>query len=187
VLRLRPLPHAGVGQDGQEGHPPAGQPVHRRGGRRHHALRLCREGLVTGAIAAEPESPERWFHRRATMYVEAQVLFHLNQVGVWRLLGSGQALTAAQVADSLRLDPAATDALLDYVHAVDDLLERDAAGRYSLSGFGRKVLERYSDLKAESGRPSINLFDVRVGAYGPVWQNLGRMLSRSGRYGEDFH
>jgi hypothetical protein len=31
------------------------------------------------------------------------------------------------------------------------------------------------------------MFDVRVGAYGPVWQNLGRMLSGSGCYGRDFH
>lgn len=133
------------------------------------------------------ESPESWFHRRATHYVEAQILFHLNQVGVWSLLKKGGAHTAPQIASSLRLDVAATDALLDYVFQVDDLLDRDEQDQYSLSEFGRKVFERFSDQKGDSGQESINMFDVRVGAYGPVWQNLGRMLSGDGRYGKDFH
>jgi hypothetical protein len=133
------------------------------------------------------ESPESWFHRRATLYVEAQVLFHLNQVGVWKLLKQGGSHTVPQIASSLQLDAAATDTLLDYVFHVDDLLERDQEARYSLSEFGRNVVDRFSDGKGAAAEESINMFDVRVGAYGPVWQNLGRMLSRSGRYGEDFH
>ena len=68
------------------------------------------------------ESPESWFHNRATLYVEAQILFHLNQAGVWGLLKQGGAHTAPEIAGSLRLDPAATDALLDYVFQVDRLL-----------------------------------------------------------------
>ena len=119
------------------------------------------------------ESPESWFHRRATFYVEAQILFHLNQAGVWSLLKKGGSHTAPQIAGSLRLDAAATDALLDYVYQVDGLLDRDEQDRYSLSEFGRKVVERFSDLKGDGGQESINMFDVRVGAYGPVWQNLG--------------
>lgn len=133
------------------------------------------------------ESPESWFHRRATFYVEAQILFHLNQAGVWSLLKKGGSHTAPQIASSLRLDVAATDALLDYVFQVDGLLDRDEQDKYSLSEFGRKVVERFSDQKGDAGQESINMFDVRVGAYGPVWQNLGRMLSGDGRYGEDFH
>ena len=133
------------------------------------------------------ESPEAWFHRRATLYVEAQILFHLNQAGVWGLLKKGGAHTAPQIADSLRLDAGATDALLDYVFEVDNLLDRDPEQQYSLSEFGRKVVDRFSDMKAAPGEQTINMFDVRVGAYGPVWQNLGRMLTRDGRYGEDFH
>jgi hypothetical protein len=133
------------------------------------------------------ESPESWFHRRATLYVEAQILFHLNQSGVWNLLKKGGSHTANQIAGSLGLNAAATDALLDYVFQVDDLLDRDQEDQYSLSDFGRKVVERYSDLKGDNGQESINMFDVRVGAYGPVWQNLGRMLSGDGQYGEDFH
>jgi len=133
------------------------------------------------------ESPESWFHRRATLYVEAQILFHLNQVGVLNLLNQGEARTAQQIAQSLHLEAGPTDALLDYVFEVDDLLDRDQQGKYSLSEFGKKVVGRYSDMKSEAGQQFINMFDVRVGAYGPVWQNLTRMLSGSGRYGQDFH
>jgi hypothetical protein len=65
------------------------------------------------------ESPESWFHRRATLYVEAQILFHLNQAGVWDRLKRGGPLTAQQIADALRLEAGPTDALLDYVFEVD--------------------------------------------------------------------
>lgn len=133
------------------------------------------------------ESPESWFHRRATFYVESQVLFHLNQAGVLKLLNLGGAHTALQIAESLQLETGATDALLDYVFEVDDLLDRDQENRYSLSEFGKKIVDRFSDMKAEAADQSINMFDVRVGAYGPVWQNLGRMMSGDGRYGRDFH
>lgn len=132
------------------------------------------------------ESPESWFHRRATFYVEAQVLFHLNQTGVLGLL-TGGAYTASEVAKSLHLDPGATDALLDYVFEVDELLDRNQQGKYALSEFGRKVVERFSSKNGAGEPPAINMFDVRVGAYGPVWQNLSGMLSGAGRYGEDFH
>lgn len=133
------------------------------------------------------ESPESWFHRRATFYVETQILFHLNQVGVLGLLRRRGAHTAREIADSLHLEAGATAALLDYVFEVDDLLDRDPDEKYSLSEFGKKVVDRFSDMKADTGRQSINMFDVRVGAYGPVWQNLSRMLSGDGRYGQHFH
>jgi hypothetical protein len=133
------------------------------------------------------ESPESWFHRRATYYVESQILFHLNQAGVFGLFSSGEALSAAEIAASLRLDPGPTAALLDYVFEVDDLFKRDEQGKYSLSEFGNQVVERFSGMKGDSGSRAINMFDVRVGAYGPVWQNLGRMLAGAGKYGEDFH
>lgn len=133
------------------------------------------------------ESPESWFHRRATLYVETQILFHLSQVGVLNLLNKGGSHTAPQIANSLHLEVGATDALLDYVFEVDDLLDRDQQDRYSLSEFGRKVVDRFSDMKADAEQQSINMFDVRVGAYGPVWQNLSKMLSGDGRYGKDFH
>jgi hypothetical protein len=133
------------------------------------------------------ESPESWFHRRATFYVESQILFHLNQVGIFTLLSKGGAYTAAQIAVSLRLEVSTTDALLDYIFEVDDLLDRDQQDKYSLSEFGRTVVERFSNMKADTEQQSVNMFDVRVGAYGPVWHNLGEMLSGGGRYGQDFH
>ncbi len=133
------------------------------------------------------ESPENWFHRRATSYVEAQVLFHLNQVGVFDLLRKGGTYTAAQIADSLHLEVGPTETLLDYLFGVDDLLELDHGGGYSLSDFGKNVIDRFSSTNSDAGQQSINMFDVRVGAYGPVWRNLSRMLTGEARYGEDFH
>ncbi len=134
----------------------------------------------------QPESPESWFHRRATLYVEAQILFHLNQVGVLELLSKGGRHRASEVAATLALEPGPTDALLDYVYQIDDLLERDGDGLYSLSAFGEEVLRRFSGGK-EAGQGSINMFDVRVGAYGPVWRHLSGILTGDSRYGEDIH
>jgi hypothetical protein len=133
------------------------------------------------------ESPESWFHRRATFYVETQILFHLNQVGVLNLLNKGGSYTTTQIADCLHLDVGATDALLDYVFEVDDLLDRDRQDKYSLSEFGKKVVDRFSKMNGDAAQASINMFDVRVGAYGPVWQNLSQMLSGKSRYGQDFN
>jgi hypothetical protein len=126
-------------------------------------------------------SPETWFHHRATCYVETQMLFHLNDVGALGLLSDGEWHAPAAIANELQLDTAAVEAVLAYVFAVDDLLEHDDADRYALSAFGRSVVERFSGTDG-----TINMFDVRVGAYGTVWANLGRMLRGDGRYGQDF-
>lgn len=142
--------------------------------------------LMSSAPGTPSESPESWFHRRATYYVESQILFELNQAGVLALLCDGIGRTAAEIAALLKLEPGPTDALLDYVFAVDQLLERDSDGRYSLSEFGNRVMDRFSDGKCGGRSRSINMFDVRVGAYGPVWQNLGGMLAGTRRYGTDF-
>ncbi len=134
------------------------------------------------AASSAAVSPETWFHQQATSYVETQLLFHLNQVGVLGLLSDGQWHPTAEIADALGLDAGAAEAVLDYVFSVDELLERDGAGRYALSEFGRAVIGRFSGAAG-----AINMFDVRVGAYGPVWANVGRMLRGDGRYGLDFH
>ncbi|HEX7840380.1 MAG TPA: amino acid adenylation domain-containing protein [Kofleriaceae bacterium] len=147
---------------------------------------VCCEPAPRAAAGGHAASPEAWFHRRATHYVETQILFHLNEAGVWQLLRGGPARTAQDIAAALRLDAALTDTLLDYVFQVDTLLERDPERRYSLSEFGRAVVDRYSDTKPDTGRPVVNMFDVRVGAYGPVWHNLGGMLRGEVRYGRDF-
>jgi hypothetical protein len=118
--------------------------------------------------------------------VEAQILFHLNQVGVLELLSRGGRYRASEVAATLALEPGPTDALLDYVYQVDELLERDRDSRYSLSAFGKEVVRRFSNGK-EGGQDSINMFDVRVGAYGAVWRHLSGILTGENRYGEDLH
>lgn len=138
------------------------------------------------ATADQPDSPESWFHRRATLYVEAQILFHLNQVGVLELLSRGGRHRASELATALALEPGPTDALLDYVYQVDEILERDGDDRYSLSAFGKEVVRRFSGSK-EAGQSSINMFDVRVGAYGPVWRHLSEILTGDSQYGQDVH
>lgn len=129
------------------------------------------------------KSADRWFHCRATSYVECQVLFHLNQVGVLSLLGEGGSHTALEIAGSLGLAVDTTGTLLEYVFQVDELLDRDLCGRYSLSAFGRDIVERFSRAESDGVGMSINMFDVRVGAYGPVWQSLGALLRGEQRYG----
>ena len=130
------------------------------------------------------QTAEGWFHRRATDYVEAQILFHLNQVGVLALLCTGEPQTATGFARVLRLDRKVTAALLDYLFEIDTLLDRDEDGAYSLSPFGQAVISRFSAV-GEEGEPRVNMFDVRVGAYGPVWSALGGLLRGEARYGED--
>ena len=132
---------------------------------------------------AAATSPQLWFHRLATQYVEAQILFHLNRVGVFQEFDDGQAKSAAEIAASLELDSELLETLLDYVTQIDDLLVRDPSGRYALSPFGDAVIERFSR-QTDDGR-TINLFDVRVGCYGPVWGALDRLLRRDARYGEE--
>jgi hypothetical protein len=129
-----------------------------------------------------PVSPEQWFHRRATHYVEAQVLFHLNQAGVFHVLEASGPVSVDSLAGELGLVPEVLAICLDYVTGVDSLLETDASGRYGLTEFGRAILDRFS--RDDGDRKSLNFFDVRVGAYGPVWAGLGQLLSGEARYGE---
>ncbi len=130
-------------------------------------------------------SPQLWFHRLATQYVEAQILYHLNRVGVFQQFDDGEFKSASELAESLELDPELLETLLDYVTQIDDLLVRDRSGRYALSPFGHAVLDRFSR-QTDTGR-TINLFDVRVGCYGPIWGALDRLLRGEARYGKDVH
>lgn len=125
-------------------------------------------------------SPQDWFHRLATDYVAAQAVFHLNQAGVFARLEAGPA-TAGVLSRRLHLRPVILAGLLDYLVGVEELLRRRPDGRYALSRFGRAVLARYGGAK----RGRFNLFDVRVGAYGPVWSSLGEMLAGRARYGKE--
>ena len=127
-------------------------------------------------------SPEAWFHQVATHYVVAQILYHLNQAGVLRLLEAEGPLSPQEIAQRLDLTPRILKTLLEYVLGVDDLLDADESGRFGLSEFGRAVLKRYQRRSADDVH--FNIFDVRVGAYGPVWGGLDKLL-RGARYGED--
>lgn len=127
-------------------------------------------------------TPEQWFHERATHYVEAQVLFHLNQSGVLNLVDAEGPLTVREIAARLGLVPHVLSCCLDYVTNVDRLFEVDDEGRYGFTDFGRRVLARYS--RDDIDRRNFNLFDVRVGSYGPVWSNLTDLLSGEQAYGE---
>ena len=50
-----------------------------------------------------------------------------------------------------------------------------------MTAFGQTVLQRYG--RGTSEGVQVNMFDVRVGAYGPVWAGLGGMLDGSTPYG----
>jgi hypothetical protein len=134
-------------------------------------------------MTRDPESPEAWFHRLATDHVAAQIVFALNQTGVWLHLAEHGPASPAELAGALGLAPAALDCLLDYTLHVQPLLVRDERGSYALSEFGRSVLRRYE--RVDDGRRAVNLFDVRIGAYGPVWRALESLLRGTARYGID--
>ncbi len=129
---------------------------------------------------------ELWFHERATHYVEAQALFHLNQTGVMRMLFESEAPLAAQdIAEKCSLNPEILRVLLEYITGVDALLQQHSDGTFEVTEFGRAVAARYG--KHTSEGLQLNLFDVRVGAYGPVWENLGGMLTGEKVYGDNLH
>ncbi|MEE2779495.1 MAG: hypothetical protein VYE15_03155, partial [Myxococcota bacterium] len=126
---------------------------------------------------------EQWFHRLATHYVEAQALYHLNRVGVFQLLERRGALGVQEIASELGLVEDVLQTLMFYVAGVDRLLVCDEDGRYGFTEWGSRVLERYGR-QTEDG-PLFNFFDVRVGAYGPVWSGLDRFLTGEARYGHE--
>ncbi|MEE2750100.1 MAG: hypothetical protein VX519_01615 [Myxococcota bacterium] len=126
--------------------------------------------------------PELWFHERAALYVEVQLLYHLNDLGVFGVLASGERCSTQDLANQLGLVEPLLQTVLDYVYGVDELLDCDAEGRWGLTDFGLGVLERFG--RQTSAGPQYNLFDVRVGAYGPVWAAAGELLKGELRYGE---
>jgi hypothetical protein len=127
--------------------------------------------------------PEEWFHRLATHYVEAQIYFHLNQCGVFQRLLEGT--TVGELSRNLDLNEHTLKSLLEYAADVGEIICADADGRFGLTAFGRAVVDRYG--KFHGDRTIYNMFDVRVGAWGPVWTNLGELLRDSKVYGVDVH
>jgi flavin-dependent dehydrogenase len=129
-------------------------------------------------------SPASWFHRRATDYVATQMLFHVNQVGVLDYLRRNGPCGVQELAERLGLSADILDPILDYLYGVDDLLNRDGQNRYSLSDYGHRIIDRFATTDRD-GISHINMFDVRVGGYGPVWANLTAMLKGESVYGKD--
>jgi hypothetical protein len=129
------------------------------------------------------KDPEEWFHCLATHYVEAQIYFHLNQCGAFQKLQGGS--TASELASELGLNEHVLKSLLEYAADIGEIVSVDAAGRFGLTLFGRTVVERYG--KSYGNRVVYNMFDVRVGAWGPVWTNLGELLRNTKTYGVDVH
>ena len=95
--------------------------------------------------------PELWFHERAAFYGEAQVLYHLNESGVFlRLAEDGG--TTEEIAASLGLVEGGLQSLLEFVEGVDDLIARDGQGRWSRSERGRRVLDRFGRMDPDGLR-----------------------------------
>jgi hypothetical protein len=131
---------------------------------------------------SEERDPELWFHRHITNHVVVFTLIHLNRVGVIRALAVDGEATSRALAERLSLDAGVLHALLEYLVEVDDVIERRTGGSFGLSAFGRRVVARFGREAADG--LSINLFDVRGVAYGPVWAGLDRLL-RGAVYGRD--
>ncbi len=126
--------------------------------------------------------PETWFHVRAALHVETQMLFHLNQAGVFQHLDRVGPSTVGEMASALNLVERVLEVALDYVVGVDTLLECREDGRFAVTSFGERILERYGR-ETRDGRV-FNFFDVRAGAYAPVWSGLGEMLTGATPYGQ---
>jgi len=132
------------------------------------------------------DEPENWFHNKATDYVVAQILFHLNQVGVFNSLSVRNEWTRSEhLADELGLEDRILNVLLTYLAGVDDVIEENRTGEFKLSAFGERVVKRYG--KETSEGLHVNMFDVRVGAYGPVWGALDSLVKGEQQYGKDIH
>ena len=129
------------------------------------------------------ESSEDWFHTLASQYTIAQILFHLNQVGVFPYLYRHQAAHTESIAKDLDLNLTVLNYLLDYVYSTDVLLDRDAQGAYSFSEFGKAIIKRFG--KEKEGVIQLNFFDVRVGGYEPIWSSLSDILKGDKVYGKD--
>jgi hypothetical protein len=133
----------------------------------------------------EEFDPELWFHRRASFYVEAQLLYHLNTCGVLVCLQEQGPQTALMLAEVLGLEAKPLGSVLEYIAGVGPILTLNADGEFGLSIHGEEVIKRYSR-PADSGL-KVNLFDVRVGALGPIWEGVGRLLRGESHIGVDLH
>jgi hypothetical protein len=128
-------------------------------------------------------TPEVWYHRLGTDFVVAQILFHFNSTGVFQDLVAHAPTSSKAIAERLKLDPRLLEVLLDYLANVDEIIDQDSSGLYFITEFGKAVLARFS--KKEENKTLYNFHEVRVGAFAPVWDALGGLLTGKWVYGKD--
>ena len=128
-------------------------------------------------------TPELWYHRLGTTYVVAQIMFHLNQTGVIAWLADKGASSSGDLSKALNLNLGKLETLLNYVASVDEVIALDEDGKYFFTEFGREVIKRYS--RVENEFKLYNFHEVRVGAYGNVWDSIGQLLTGEKVYGKD--
>jgi hypothetical protein len=130
-------------------------------------------------------SAEQWFHSRATHYVTTQIFYALAQTGVIQHLSDHGPTNLATLAEKTGVKEEVLRSLVEYIAAVDPLLVLDSSDLVLLSEFGEAVVDRYG--RREGGQLHLNLFNVRVGAYGPVWSGLPDLLRGDATYDVDIH
>lgn len=135
-------------------------------------------------MSQSPVSAEEWYHDLGTKYVVAQILFHFNATGVIRDLETHAPTTSAEIAGRLSLDAGILDVLLFYLSQAETLIELDTDKKYRFTPFGQEILKRYS--RRDTSGTTYNFHEVRVGALGPVWAEIGGMLRGTRKYGVDF-
>jgi len=128
-------------------------------------------------------SAEQWFHSRATHYVTTQIFYALAQTGVIQYVADHGPTDLAALAKQTDVKQEVLRSLVEYVAAVDPLLSLTPSNQVLLTEFGEAVVARYG--RREGGLLSLNLFDVRVGSYGPVWDALPELLRGDAAYGVD--
>lgn len=129
------------------------------------------------------ENPRAWFHELATHYLVAQVIFHLSQTGVIQELDIAESVDVKDLSQKLSLDERVLSIVLEYAAGTDPVIEKIGEGRYRLTDFGREVARQFCRKDSEGRK--YNLFDVRIGALGNVWQNLSGLLKGDLVYGKN--
>ncbi len=129
-------------------------------------------------------NPEIWYHTLGTHYLCAQLYFEINQVGVIEFLQKNGPSSIAKISEDLKLEIKYLEPVLSYLSSVDELFNIQD-GKVSITEFGKEIIKRFS--RADSLEQKINMFDVRIGGFGPVWQNIASLLTKRTIYGKDIY
>lgn len=133
----------------------------------------------------EQMTPETWFHKNCTQYVVVQMLYHLSRTGVISCIYENAPISSSELAKKMNLNEPVLESILDYIYNVEEFFTR-SNGKYGFTEFGQKILKRYGTTTTD-GKHHFNFFDVRVGCYGPVWQEIGDLVTGKKTYGKEVH